>query len=454
MRRITAVPLLLSLLLFVATSAPAQTRPRRVGNTTPAPQQQPAPSTNTGTTTTTTNTNSSRRPPVLTGKTTSNSPSTTTQQRPAPASNEPEEVGEGDVVRVNTSLVTVPVSVMDRSGRYIPNLQQRDFRIFEDGVEQQVAYFASVEKPFTVALVIDTSESTRFKMEEIQDAAIAFIDQLRSDDRVLVVSFGDDIHVLAEATSDRYMLRNAIRRTRTGGSTRLYDAVDFVINQRLNRIDGRKAVVLFTDGVDTTSRRASYQSNVRDAEELDALIYPVQYDTYVDMNGGGGGGTWPGPSPMPRRRRSSGSILADILGGVLGGPSITIGGGGGGGGSTGAPGTSRSDYDRADAYLNDLAVKTGARLYRADDLRNLTQSFAYIAEELRRQYSLGYYPKNSAQAGQRRQIKVRVMRPNLVVRARDSYISKPADGTGTTTAQTPVPQRQPAPPEMRRRQLN
>jgi VWFA-related protein len=451
MRRIAAVSLLLSLLLFAAGASLAQTRPRRVGNNTSVPQT-PAPTTNT-TQTTNTNTTAPRRPPVLTGRTTSNYPSGTSQQPAPSATNEPEEVGEGDIVRVNTSLVTVPVSVMDRSGRYIPDLRQNDFRIFEDGTEQQVAYFASVEKPFTVALVIDVSESTRFKMEEIQDAAIAFIDQLRADDRVLVVSFGDDINVLAEATSDRSTLRNAIRRTRTGGSTRLYDAVDFVMNQRLNRIDGRKAVVLFTDGVDTTSKRASYQSNIRDAEELDALIYPVQYDTYVDMNGGGGGGgtTWPGPSPLPRRRRSTGGILADILGGVLGGPTVI--GGGGGGGTGGGPGTSRGDYNRADAYLHDMADKTGARLYRADDLNNLRQSFAYIAEELRRQYSLGYYPKTAAQAGQRRQIKVRVMRPNLVVRARDSYISKPSNGS-TFAARSPLPQPRSTPPEMRKRQLN
>jgi Ca-activated chloride channel family protein len=453
MRRIAAVSLLLSLLLFAAAATLAQTRPRRVGSnptTTSAPQM-PAPTADT-----TQTTNAPRRPPVLTGRTTSDYPSTSQQPAP-PATNEPEEVGEGDIVRVNTSLVTVPVSVMDRSGRYIPDLRQNDFRIFEDGQEQQVAYFASVEKPFTVALVIDVSESTRFRMEEIQDAAIAFIDQLRSDDRVLVVAFGDDINVLAEATSDRYTLRNAIRRTRTGGSTRLYDAVDFVMNQRLNRIDGRKAVVLFTDGVDTTSRRANYQSNIRDAEELDALIYPVQYDTYMDMggSGGGGGGGTSWPNPYPRRRRSSGGILGDILGGVLGGPTVIGGGGrgGGGGGGTGGPGTSRGDYDRADAYLHDMADKTGARLYRADDLRNLRQSFAYIAEELRRQYSLGYYPKTAAQAGQRRQIKVRVMRPNLVVRARDSYISKPSDA-GTFATQNPVPQQRTTPPEMRRRQLN
>ena len=448
MRRIAAVSLLLSLLLSAANSVSAQSRPRRVGNTTSAPQQQtPAPRTTQTTTTPT-------RPPVLTGKTTGSYPSSTQQQpQQLPASNDPEEVGEGDVVRVNTSLVTVPVSVMDRSGRYIPDLRQRDFRIFEDGIEQQVAYFASVEKPFTVALVIDTSSSTAFRMEQIQDAAMAFVDQLRPEDQVIVISFDDDVRVLAEATSDRYALRNAIRRTRNGGSTRLYDAVDFVINQRLNRVNGRKAVVLFTDGVDTTSRRATYQSNVRDAEELDALIYPVQYDTYNDVNaggGGGGGGTnWPGRAPMPRRRSSS--ILIDILGGILGGPTVI---GGGGGGTIGGAGTSRSDYERANAYLRDLSDKTGARLYRADTQHDLTQSFAYIAEELRRQYSLGYYPKNMAQAGQRRQIKVRVMRPDLVVRARDSYISNPSNGGSTVATQKPAQQQQSSPPEIRRRQLN
>ncbi|HEY0404232.1 MAG TPA: VWA domain-containing protein [Pyrinomonadaceae bacterium] len=457
MKRITAVSLLLSLLLSAWVSSFAQTRPRRVGNTTTtsAPRTS-APAQTTQTQTTPTQTTTTKRPPVLTGQTNDGYPSSAPQP---PASNEPEEVGEGDIVRVNTSLVTVPVSVMDRSGRYIPNLRQQDFKIFEDGMEQQVAYFAAIEKPFTVALVIDTSESTRFRMEEIQDAAIAFVDQLRPDDRVLVVSFGDDINVLAEATSDRYTLRNAIRRARNGGSTRLYDAVDFVVNQRLNRIDGRKAVVLFTDGVDTTSKRATYQSNIRDVEELDALIYPVQYDTYNDMNGGSGSGTsWPSPSPQPRRRRSSSTIgiLGDILDDVLSGGGRNGGGGGpviigGGGGNTG-PGTGRGDYQRADAYLHDLADKTGARLYRADSLRDLTQSFAYIAEELRRQYSLGYYPKTTAQAGQRRQIKVRVLRPDLVVRARDSYISKPTGG-GTFATQNPLPQRTNTPPEMRRRQL-
>jgi VWFA-related protein len=263
--------------------------------------------------------------------------------------------------------------------------------------------------------------------------------------------------VLAEATNDRNTLRNAIRRTRTGDGTRLYDAIDLVINQRFNRIDGRKAIVVFTDGVDTTSKRASYESTVRDAEELDALIYPVQYDTYGDMQGaggggGGGGGSWPYPG-----RRSGNSpmdILIDILGGGRvggGGPGGIIIGRGGRRGGGGGTGTTSNEYARADAYLRDLASKTGARGYRADSVRNISQAFALIAEELRRQYSLGYYPKATAQAGQRRQIRVRVNQPGLVVRARDSYISSAA--TGGTAAQGGPQQQQQTPqrPELRRR---
>src|SRR5205823_67884 len=170
-----------------------------------------------------------------------------------------EEVGEDEVVRVNASLVTVPVSVLDRDGRFIGGLRKQDFRIFEDGSEQQVAYFAPVEQPFTVALVIDTSGSTQFKIEDMQEAAIAFLDQLKPNDRVIVVSFDDKIRVLSEATNDRALLRDAIRRTHTGDGTRLYDAVDQIINQQLAHVQGRKAIVLFTDGVDTASKRATYQ---------------------------------------------------------------------------------------------------------------------------------------------------------------------------------------------------
>ncbi|HYJ47301.1 MAG TPA: VWA domain-containing protein [Pyrinomonadaceae bacterium] len=329
------------------------------------------------------------------------------------------ETVEGDVVRVNTALVTVPVSVMDRNGKYIPNLGREDFHIYEDGAEQRISYFGTVDQPFTVVLLIDTSRSTDFRLEDMQNAAIAFVNQLKPEDRVIVISFDDDIDVLTKATSDRAELVRAIRRTRTGGGTRLYDAVDTAISKALKKIEGRKAVVLFTDGVDTTSR-TSYQSTVRKAEEFDALFYPVAYNTSGNIPHG----TW-GSGP------GSGIILGLPGAGIPG-----IGGSGGG--------ASPEEYRLASAYLHELAEKTGGRYYRGGSLANISEAFAQVAEELRRQYSLGYYPKQSGQSGQRRQIKVRVNQPGLVVQARDSYIYSQK---GAEANPTKEPQPKPEQPE-------
>ncbi|MFN2493634.1 MAG: VWA domain-containing protein [Pyrinomonadaceae bacterium] len=407
MKRISSYIVVVALFAFCVTAVLAQTRPRRIGQSPP---------------TTAPKSPTVSRPPVLGGATRTNGSQQGNQ--PAVMPDGPEEVDAGDVIKVNTTLVTLPVSVMDRDGRYIPNLRKEDFRLWEDGLEQNVAFFSSVDKPFSVVLMIDTSGSTRFRLEDIQDAAITFVNQLRRDDLVMVVSFDDDVRVLSEFTSDRYRLRDAIRRTRTGDGTKLYDAVDLVMNQRLNRVSGRKAVVLFTDGVDTTSRYASYASNIRDAEELDALVYPVQYDTYMDVTGSGGS-AWPGTTRMPT---SPVDILVQILGGINRG-----------GGSRSGGGSARNDYEVANRYLTELSERTGARKYPADSNQNLSYAFANIAEELRRQYSLGYYPKTPTQAGQRRQIRVKVNQPNLAVRTRDSYVFNPAGTIEDTAAQRQAP---------------
>jgi VWFA-related protein len=321
-------------------------------------------------------------------------------------------------VRVDTALVTVPVSVLDRQGRFVPNLNKEDFSVFENGVEQSIAYFEPTEKPFTVALVLDTSASTHFHLSEIKEAAIAFASQLRPQDRVLVVSFSDQVLLLTEATNDLSVVSTVIQQyATTGSSTRLYDAVDLVIKERLNKIKGRKAIVLFTDGVDTSSYMATYDSTMREIEELDALIYTIQYDTTDYMramqNGAGNvtivtsGSNWPFPS------RSTSQVIY--------GP---------GNGGLALPGTTKADYDRADKYLHELAEKTGARLYQANDTNQLAQAFTRIAEELRRQYSIGYYPQSTDATDDRRQIRVKVRKPNLAVRARASYIR--------TSSTTPV----------------
>lgn len=404
---------LLSLVSMTTIVGLGQGRPRRVGDSQSTPQTtQPAPA--------------PTKPPVLGGANYPNNRQPEAQKDSTPSG--PEEVDAGDIIRINSTLVTIPVSVMDRDGRYVPNLQKEEFRIWEDGVEQDVAFFQSVDKPFSVVLMLDTSPSTQFRLEDIQDAAISFINQLRDDDRVMVVSFNDDIKILSEFTTDRRKLERAIQRARTDDGTRLYDAVDMVINQQLSRVQGRKAIVLFTDGVDTTSRRANYDTNVMDAQELDALIYPVQYDTSQDMNAGN--------FPIGRI-----DVWDQILGGIFGGGRRggRNGGGGGGGGYPSRRGTGRGDYEIGNEYLMALANSTGGREYHADSLQNMSYAFANVAEELRRQYSIGYYPKRPPQPGQRRQIRVRARQPNLAVRARDSYIFNPSGGATVSNVDSNAP---------------
>ena len=320
---------------------------------------------------------------------------------------EVEEVSEGDVVRIDTAFVTVPVSVLDRQGRFVPNLDKKDFRVFENGVEQPIAFFEPTEKPFTVALLLDTSASTRFHLWEIKEAAVAFAKQLRPQDRVLVVAFSDEVLLLTEATSDLNVVSEVIDvNANAGSSTRLYDAVNLVINERLNKIQGRKAIVLFTDGVDTSSYLATYQSTLREAEELDALIYPIQYDTtdYMRAMQGAGNVTVTTTTSGPFGNSSSQTVYGAPNNGQP------------------LPGTSKADYERANQYLISMAERTGGRLHRANDTTQLAQAFSSIAEELRRQYSIGYYPQNGTDQNERRQIKVSVDRSNVAVRARNSYL--------------------------------
>lgn len=354
-------------------------------------------------------------PPVLKGG--GVAPSTNSPGQSTATSSKSDD--ENEVLKVETNLVTMPVSVLDREGRFVSGLQQRDFKIFENGVEQKVGYFQSVEQPFTVILMLDVSPSTQWQIEDIQNAADTFVDQLRPTDKVLVISFDERVHVLSNVTSDRYQLHNAIHRSRFGDGTSLYEAVDHVLQQELNQIQGRKAVVLFTDGVDTTSRSASYESTVKDAEEADGLFYTIRYDTSRDMNpgyGGMGGGGYP---PVGRRRNAT---WGDILGAIMSGGNVPPGVYGRGGRRGRGAGDTPEEYETGRKYLETLASNTGGHEFEADSLSNLDTAFAGIAEELRRQYSIGYYPEKVGQVGERRSISVRVNRPNVVVRAKNTYI--------------------------------
>lgn len=295
------------------------------------------------------------------------------------------DVAEGSVVRVSTSLITVPAVVMDRNGRYIPNLRKEDFRIYEDGVEQSVAYFASVERPFTVALMLDVSGSTQSQLSQIREAANIFVSRLRANDRLMAITFDGQIHVLTEAVDVSAIRRSKLHIPAVTDGTVLYDAVDFAL-KRMARISGRKAIVLMTDGVDQNST-ATLKSTLDGIAEQDVLVYTVQYNTLPQL---------PQRISQIKNAKARRKIQERLMKG----------------------------YAVSEPYLRTLAEKTGGRFYRADDLSDVGPAFEAITSELGVQYSLGYYPKQNSGAGTERGIKVRVRYPNLVVRARDSYTTR------------------------------
>lgn len=322
---------------------------------------------------------------------------------------DPNALIDDEIVIIDTEVVTIPVKVTTRGGRLVSGLTREDFQVFEEKTEQEIAFFSDEQQPFTVALVLDMSYSTVFKIDEIQFAALEFVKQLRENDKIMVVSFDEQVHILCEPTSDREVLKRAIYSTKVASGTSLYDAMDSVINRKLSRLQGRKAIVLFTDGVDTTSRRSLSNNNIRDAQEFDALIYPIQYDTFADVQRMK---NQPiivpptQPSPIPSKNKSP--LPFPIPTGGIGTPS--------------SQGTSPEDYRKADEYLNEMANRTSGRLYQAQTTVNLAKAFSNIADELRSFYSLGFYPKEKGKPGERRDLKVKVKRDGVSVRARDAYI--------------------------------
>src|SRR6478735_1453511 len=171
-----------------------------------------------------------------------------------PANTLPGEVAlapknDSDVVRVPTDLVTIPVRITSPGGKPVANVRRDEFKIFENGVEQQIAYYSNDEQPFTVVLVLDMSYSSVFRLEDIQLAARIFVAKLRDHDRVMVVSFDEKPHVLCEATNDRRILGLAIGGATIASGTALYDTFDMLIRDKLSAISGRRAIVLLSDGV-------------------------------------------------------------------------------------------------------------------------------------------------------------------------------------------------------------
>lgn len=384
-----------------------------------------------------------------------------------------------DTLKTDTDLVTVPVIVSELNGSYVADLRKEDFGVTEDGVKQEVAFFQTVTAPFHVVLLLDTSASTEKKLKQIQQAAFAFVDQLQKGDKVKVISFDDRVRELNEFTDDRAAVKKAIAYTESGQGTKVYDAIEVALNS-VRKIPGRKAFVIFTDGVDWHSDRATFDTTIRWLDEEGVIVYPIRYETRAETEtlareqsqdispalptlagirtppAGTTAPTFPSDDPdsvpVSGRQPKSGPLGLPLPGEIMRGrrqrdpddpnndrraptdttlPPIAN--------TLPPPRTVRNDrrgpvddsisatldlaYSTADKYLNLLAEKSGGTLLRADSLASLPGAFSRIAVELRTQYLLGYYPINKQRDERYRRIRVTTLRKNVAVRARPGYLS-------------------------------
>jgi VWFA-related protein len=398
------------------------------------------------------------------------------QQKSAGTNTAPPESPQDDVemLKIDTNLVTVPVIASSRTGQYITDLRKEEFKLSEDGVPQEIAFLATVNAPFYVVLLLDTSDSTRDSLPLIKRAAIGFLNLLGPRDRVKIISFDSKVKDWNDFTGDQTILRGAIEKTVTGEGTRVYDAMQLGLDM-LRPIQQRKAIVLFTDGVDWHSESSTFESTSRDLDQSGVIVYPIRFETrdftertarqqQQDSSGGQlpttsilrqpptgtTQTTFPSddPFPVPAQKRSSLPIPP---------PSVLLGRGRNPNPPNGSPtdpfpdsgppsssrrtlpdpDNPRTNRDRrendtisgmlnnlymmADSYLNEIADRSGGQVYRADNVASLPQAFRAIADELRTQYLLGYYPVKRDLDGSYRKIQVKTSRRDIAIRARPGY---------------------------------
>jgi VWFA-related protein len=322
------------------------------------------------------------RAPELAGSTNNAVPAGT----PAPRNTGPEEISEGDVIRVDTELVGLNVSVVDRGTNHgVNDLTKDDFRLYENNAKQQIEHFESASAPFNLVLLIDLSGSTTKVVELIKSAALHFVDAARPFDRIGVITFAGSQVVVSQLTTDHDALRQRIRAIeKPDGSTKLYDSVAYAIDEvfRESKDTRRNAIVVISDGLDSVlpnvtgdGSTLSYEEMIRRAKEFDGIIYSIWTDTQ----------TYEPLSPL------------DIQ---------------------------QDTFDLAHDRMKELADAGGGAFYECEKLEDLAGAYDRVVADLGTLYTLAYRPTNKVRDGSWRAIRVTVNRPNLVARGKRGYFAK------------------------------
>jgi VWFA-related protein len=311
---------------------------------------------------------------------------------PLPKQDE-QEIDPDDVISVNTTEILLPVTVRDRSGVLVSNLTRKDFRIFEDGVEQSLSDLSLRNVPVDVALIVDASSSVAENLEDFRKAAEGFAAHLATDDRVSLIQFDDRVVMLQDWTGSLAQLRRALRRIVPGMFTRFHDAVLLGARDQRARTNARHAIIILTDGIDS-GRGISFDAALRGALQAQTTIYVVS-NTQIER----------ARKQEELSTQLSGSDSAvrfnqlridDLRLGLV----------------------ALSDSER---HLEQLTAATGGRLYKPASFNDLERIYTEVADELRHQYTLYYSPMNSKRDGQFRRVRVETANPAHRVAARIGY---------------------------------
>jgi VWFA-related protein len=320
--------------------------------------------------------------------------------------------------------VRVPVSVLDKRGEPILGLQGEDFLVSEDGKKQTVTYFSGERRPLRIALALDVSTSMANKMKQVSAALEHFIEVLEPADEIMVITFSSTVNIEDDFTSDRERLSRVFDRLQPGRGTSLYDAAIEAIHRVSEGPAESKAVVLVTDGVDTSSR-ATFEELIEIARRSEVPVFSIGIGTDSGLLGMFRPG---GVGMGPRGPGHGGFPGGGGRGGFPGGGGGRGGWPGGGGGHGGPGGPGSEDFDARP--LSELADDTGGRAEILKGLEHdhgkvdrLKEAVESIAMTLRHRYLVGYEPETTSKNGWRK-IKVEVARPSVTVQARKGYYAE------------------------------
>jgi VWFA-related protein len=332
-----------------------------------------------------------------------------------PAQQEPKQEGKQESFRFRSGveLINVTTTVTDEDGRFVPNLGKDDFRVFDDNQPVEVTHFSSERVPVSLGILLDTSGSmTPDKMSSARGAIQRFIDLLGPEDEMFIYRFANFPELVQGWTKDRRLLSRAVDSTYAGGGTALYDGVADALPLAQSGRNRKKALVVISDGNDTGSSTSPTDLKVM-IRQSEVLVYAIGVDGRLsETMVRGGGGSYPPrvpiPWPFPGSGRGGGGRF----------PVPPIGGGGGGGGSRGGRFGRGEGLDAG--ALRRITDDTGGRTEIVRDFADLSGATTRIADELSKQYYLGY-PSPGSKDGRWHSIRVEVRDKNLTVRARRGY---------------------------------